>query len=176
MRLCSRSLSARHVARNVGILGVTPSGVAYSSAGGGTAQSAATPSAMPAYSPTNDYVPGADEPDLVKTDGDRLITVARGVLRVVDARTKQVTARLALSAAPQPWGASNLLIDGDRALVVISASGMLTPGGAGDASGGLGAPTPGGIPGPIDGETRYVLVDLSGQPRVLGTFTPSGSY
>jgi uncharacterized secreted protein with C-terminal beta-propeller domain len=165
-----------HASRNVGLWGVTSPGVARASAGGVTARSAATPAATPAYSPTNDYVPGADEPDLVKTDGDRLITVERGVLRVVDARTKQVTARLALSAAQQPWGASNLLVDGDRALVVLSANGMLTPGGAGQASGGLGAPTPGGIPGRIDDGTRYVLVDLSAQPRVLGTFTASGSY
>ncbi|HEY3088900.1 MAG TPA: beta-propeller domain-containing protein [Jatrophihabitantaceae bacterium] len=165
-----------HAARNVGIGGVTPPGVTYASAGGVTAQSAATPSASPAYSPTNDYVPGADEPDLVKTDGDRLITVERGVLRVVDARTEQVTTRLLLSAAPQTWGASNLLVEGDRALVIVSASGMLTPGGGGAALSGLGAPTPGGYPGPIDNGTRYVLVDLSGQPRVLGTFTPSGSY
>jgi hypothetical protein len=165
-----------HAARNVGIWGVTPPGVAYSSAGGVSAQNAATPSASPVYSPTNDYVPGADEPDLVKTDGDRLITVERGVLRVVDARTKQVSARLPLSTAPQTWGASNLLVEGDRALVILSASGMLTPGGAVEASGGLGAPTPGGIPGPIDNGTRYVLVALSGQPRVLGTFAPSGSY
>jgi uncharacterized secreted protein with C-terminal beta-propeller domain len=160
-----------HAARSVGIWGGTPPGVAYASAGG-AAQSAATPSASPAY----DYVPGADEPDLVKTDGDRLITVERGVLWVVDARTKQVATRLPLSAAPQAWGASNLLVEGDRALVILSASGMLTPGGGGEAPGGLVAPTPGGIPGPIDNMTRYVLVDLSGLPRVLGTFTPSGSY
>jgi uncharacterized secreted protein with C-terminal beta-propeller domain len=165
-----------HAARNVGIGGVAPPGIARASAGGVTAQSAATPSASPAYSPTNDYVPGADEPDLVKTDGDRLITVERGVLRVVDARTEQVTTRLPLSAAPQTWGASNLLVEGNRALVIVSASGMLTPGGGGAALSGLGAPTPGGYPGPMDSGTRYVLVDLSGQPRVLGTFTPSGSY
>src|SRR5215475_1046813 len=102
-----------HAARNVGLWGFTPPGVAYASAGGVAARTAATPSATPAHSATNDYVPGADEPDLVKTDGDRVITVERGVLRVVDARTKQVTARLPLGAASQSWGASNLLVEGD---------------------------------------------------------------
>jgi hypothetical protein len=41
------------------------------------------PAAAAPHSATNDYVPGADEPDLVKTNGSRVITVAGGVLRVV---------------------------------------------------------------------------------------------
>ena len=41
--------------------------------------------------------PGADEPDLVKTDGNRVITVERGVLRIVDTATRTVTARLKLA-------------------------------------------------------------------------------
>ena len=39
------------------------------------------------YSGTNTHEAGVDEPDLVKTDGRRIVTVASGTLRVVDAAT-----------------------------------------------------------------------------------------
>src|SRR5690606_24816458 len=43
--------------------------------------------AAPQHSGTNVHEAGVDEPDLVKTDGRRIVTVNRGVLRVVDAAT-----------------------------------------------------------------------------------------
>lgn len=79
-------------------------GMAYpvaAAAGAGVAAAApaaAVPAAAPAYSGTNDYVAGVDEPDLVKTDGRRIVTVANGVLEVIDAASRTVTGRLDLSA------------------------------------------------------------------------------
>ncbi len=48
------------------------------------------------HSSTNVHEAGVDEPDLVKTDGDRVITVNRGVLRVIDAESRKVTGTLRL--------------------------------------------------------------------------------
>jgi uncharacterized secreted protein with C-terminal beta-propeller domain len=71
-------------------------GAAHAAAGAGAA--AAAPAAVPAYSGTNDYVAGVDEPDLVKTDGRRIVIVADGVLEVIDAASRTVTGRLDLGA------------------------------------------------------------------------------
>ena len=84
---------------------------------------AAVPAPAPPHSTTNDYVPGADEPDLVKSDGSRVLTVERGVLRIVDTATKTVTARLTLADPQRAWGASNLLVEGNRALVILAGGG-----------------------------------------------------
>ncbi len=158
----------QHAARNVGIWGTTPRGLAPAAAGsGGAVERAAVPAAAPPHSGTNDYVSGADEPDLVKTDGSRVITVERGALRVVDTATRTVTARLKLADPARAWGASNLLVEGNRALVIFADRGVVASGGA---------VTPGPYPDPINEGTRYVLVDLSDEPKVLGTLTPSGDY
>jgi hypothetical protein len=157
----------QHAARSVGMWGATEAGLGAAAAGsGGAAERAAVPAAAAPHSATNDYVPGADEPDLVKTDGNRVITVAGGVLRVVDTGTRTVTARLKL-VNEQAWGASNLLVEGDRALVIFADRGVMS-------SGGGVAPSP--FSDPITGGTKYVLVDLSGSPKVLGTLMPSGDY
>ena len=124
----------------------------------------AAPAAAPAYSGTNDYVAGVDEPDLVKTDGRRIVTVASGVLEVIDAASRTVTGRLKLSAADggmadQP---ANLLLSGDHALVLTSGGPV-----AGGAAG------PGGSPRPVDG-SRLLLIDLAGRPSVMSSYVIEG--
>ncbi|MDP9862981.1 MULTISPECIES: beta-propeller domain-containing protein [Streptosporangium] len=116
----------------------------------------------PEHSTTNVHEAGVDEPDLVKTDGNRVITVNRGVLRVVDAATRKVTGTLKLVDAEQAWAPADLLVSGDRALVLFSGGGIIPFGAM--------AKRP-ASPGP-----RYVLVDLSGKPEVMGSFTPDGSH
>src|SRR5512142_1251375 len=97
---------------------------------------AAAPAAVPAYSGTNDYVAGVDEPDLVKTDGRRIVTIAGGVLEVIDAASRTVTGRLELRAAGEgiAYQPANLLLHGDHALVLTSggpvAEGATDSGGA----------------------------------------------
>jgi hypothetical protein len=105
---------------------------------------------------------GVDEPDLVKTDGKRIITVNRGVLRVVDAATKEVTGTLHLVPEDQPWVTADLLVHGDRALVMFT-SGEMIP---------LGAT----VKRPAFGGPRYTLVDLSGTPKELGSISPQGFH
>lgn len=66
------------------------------------------------HSATNIHESGVDEPDLAKTDGRRLVTVADGALRVIDVATRTVTSRL-----PVRRGAdARLLLHEDRALVM----------------------------------------------------------
>src|SRR5262249_9277694 len=78
-------------------------------------------SSTPAYSGTNNQESGVDEPDIVKTDGHRIVALANGGLRVVDAATRKVTGTLALQ-----YGGYQMLLDGDRALV-FSYGGYMFP-------------------------------------------------
>src|SRR5690348_7757887 len=147
-------------------------GTAYPAAAAGAPRAAAgagaataAPAAVPAYSGTNDYVAGVDEPDLVKTNGRRIVTVADGVLEVIDAASRTLTGHLELSTAggDMAYQPANLLLSGDHALVLTS---------AGPAAGG--ATGPGGYPQPGYG-SRLLLVDLAGRPSVMSSYTIEGS-
>jgi uncharacterized secreted protein with C-terminal beta-propeller domain len=124
--------------------------------------------ATPGYSGTNTHEAGVDEPDLVKTDGRRIVTVSGGTLRVVNAASRQVTGSLALD---QEGLGANLLLAGDHALVLTR--GAAQPGAAIDARPGIlpGEPNP-SAPGIA---SRLLLVDLAGAPRVLGRYSIDGS-
>jgi Beta propeller domain len=137
-------------------------GASYAAAGAGAA--AAAPAAVPAYSGTNDYVAGVDEPDLVKTDGRRIVTVANGVLEVIDAASRTVTGRLDLSDTGEDmaYQPANLLLSGDHALVLTNAGPM-----AGGAAGS------GDSAQPVYG-SRLLLVDLAGRPSVMSSYTIEG--
>lgn len=115
------------------------------------------PGAGPAYSGTNTHEAGVDEPDVVKTDGRRIVTITRaGVLTVVDASTRTVSGTLPLTDAsngrmPKVM-ATELLLSGNHALV-------------------LGAD----YSGRVGGEPLLTLVDLGGTPRVLGSYRIDGA-
>ncbi len=157
-----------------GLPGLTSSvnGTAYPAAAAGAPQAAAgagaaaaAPAAVPAYSGTNDYVAGVDEPDLVKTDGRRIVTAANGVLEVIDAASRTVTGRLELNAAGEgiAYQPANLLLSGDHALVLTSAGPVV------DSATGSG-----GSPQPVY-HSRLLLVDLAGRPSVMSSYTIEGS-
>jgi len=131
----------------------------------GMGASAAT--ATPAYSGTNDYEVGVDEPDLVKTDGSRVVTVAGGALQVIDAESRTATRGLNLAAATGDsvaYQPTNLLLSGDHALLLTDA-GFVADGVSGSAD---------GVPQPVAGP-RLLLVDLTGRPRVLSSYSIEGS-
>lgn len=130
----------------------------------------AAPQPPPAHSATNSYEADADEPDLVKTDGRRIVTVLDGTLRVIDVRTQQVTASVRL-----PDGhASDLLLHGDRALVFTRTGGIpLRPAASSPVEPGPPGHRPEAPDGPV-GPT-LVLVDLT-DADVIGTLTLDGSY
>ncbi|HEY7261451.1 MAG TPA: beta-propeller domain-containing protein [Trebonia sp.] len=136
---------------------------AAAAAGGSAAGSAApgyAPAATaPAFSGTNDYQPNVDEPDLVKTDGRRIVTVTAGTLEVIDAASRLVTGSLNLASARFPGGPANLLLSGDHALLLTSDEEMVSPDGPS---------------APVNGP-RFLLIDLSGQPRIIASYTIQGS-
>lgn len=78
------------------------------------------------YSGTNVQEEGVDEPDLVKTDGKRLVTMAGGRLRIVDltGERPRVAATLPITQQHQQ---AELFLDGDRVLVLHAAEPGNTP-------------------------------------------------
>jgi hypothetical protein len=123
------------------------------------AAASSTVTSAPDYSGTNVHEPGVDEPDIVKTDGSRIITVTNNVLRTVDVTSRSLTGELMLpghSGAPP-----ELLLRGDRALVLFPSTRVPT-----------------GLPW-VDQQpytSDVILVDLSGgRPRLAGALTVDGS-
>src|SRR3954468_5285807 len=121
---------------------------------------AARPAAQP-HSDTNVQEPGVDEPDLVKTDGRRIVTAAGGRLHVVDAASRRETGTLDLGAG-SAWSSGGLLLSGDRALVVLRPAITFV---RGDDTGRI---VDGGVT-PRNQGPRLVLVDLAGAPRVVSS-------
>jgi uncharacterized secreted protein with C-terminal beta-propeller domain len=128
-------------------------GVASGRQDSASASGARAAAATPRHSTTTVHEAGVDEPDLVKTDGRRLVSVAGGRLRVLELASRRVTAVLDLPAG----GPAQLLLHGDRALVIVPSDGWRS-----------GADRPAGA--------RFVLVDLTGAGRVLGTLTVDGMF
>jgi hypothetical protein len=116
----------------------------------------------PAFSGTNVHEQGVDEPDVVKTDGRRIVTVDRGVLRVVDAATRALTGQLSLGASAT--GPADLLIAGDRALVLVRGGFARLNEAAVDRV---------ALP-PDHGTPQLLLVDLAGTPRVISRYRGDG--
>ncbi|MFY1674279.1 beta-propeller domain-containing protein [Plantactinospora sp. WMMB334] len=148
-------------------------GAERAAAGADAAANRDTVPAGPGYSGTNTHEAGVDEPDMVKTDGRRIVTVDRGTLRVVDTASRRLTGTLRLDSDPNVgWApATDLLLHGDRALVLVAGHGMMEPAVA------RRAPRPAvppadeqGIAGP-----RLILVGLSGAPRILGEYRIDGA-
>lgn len=147
----------------------TEKGIAVDDTAPGMPLASGSSESTPAHSTTNDQEIGADEPDLVKSDGDRIVTVSGGVLRVVDAATRKVTGTLDLTMYAGSE-AAQLLVSGNRALVVLGTSGPGYPRIAVDGGG-----YNGGYP-PANSGTGYLLVDLGTQLSVIGTLHPKGGY
>jgi uncharacterized secreted protein with C-terminal beta-propeller domain len=76
------------------------------------------------YSGTNVQEQGVDEPDLVKTDGSTLFTVAGGRLNAVDVTGAKPKLLDSLELAN---GGQQLLLDGDRLLVLANGGYWFTP-------------------------------------------------
>ncbi|MBX7269696.1 beta-propeller domain-containing protein [Micromonospora sp. Llam7] len=123
---------------------------------------AAPPGGGTDHSTTNNHEAGADEPDLVKTDGRRIVTVTNGVLRVIDPASRLISAKLDLTGGREElrWSEHRLLLLGDHALVLAED-----------------LPAPDGVHRSRwrPGGTRLLLVDLAGGARVLGTYRIEGS-
>ncbi|MFA5890538.1 MAG: beta-propeller domain-containing protein [Actinomycetota bacterium] len=80
------------------------------------AMSAGAPSGGRDFSVTNVQEAGVDEPDLVKTDGDRIFVIAQGQFHYVDVRSGRP--RLAGTMDLPEGDGQELLLAGDRVLVL----------------------------------------------------------
>jgi beta propeller domain-containing protein len=156
----------------------TPAGAPVA-ASQGAANAGSAPSgqigAPPSYSGTNTATAGVDEPDLVKTDGRRIVTVIGGILRVVDAQSGQLTGVLDLTSWANAAGGApvNLLLAGDHALVLFNQSyqapGLPVPELPASTAGTESIPT--SISGP-----HLLLIDLSATtPRIISAYTIDGA-
>ncbi|USN45779.1 MAG: beta-propeller domain-containing protein [Candidatus Woesearchaeota archaeon] len=83
-------------------------------------------STTPAYSETNVQVSGVDEPDIIKTDGNYLYTIANNKLVIVDATTPQepeLVSETPISEDTTNWRsprATELFVNGDYVVVFVS--------------------------------------------------------
>jgi uncharacterized secreted protein with C-terminal beta-propeller domain len=126
---------------------------------------AAEDSSGPAFSTTNVQEVGVGEPDLAVTDGSRLVTVVGGTLRVVDLSGDSP---VVVSQLEVPGGASQLLVDGDHALVIGGGWGDVMPMGRGIAVDQI------AVAGGAD--TTLTRVDLDGGAHVVGTIEVDAGY
>lgn len=107
------------------------------------------------YSGTNTHERDVDEPDLVKTDGKRIVMVGNGTLHIIDAASKRETHRV-----PVEKGASQILLHDDRVLV-LSSGGTAIP---------FDAPALRSPHYPYRTGTQVQLIDISGMPKVIGEY------
>ena len=154
-----RSLEESRRHTGSGPIGVVPPATLEDAAGSAEAQpDSGAASSAPRHSSTTVHEAGVDEPDLVKTDGRRIVSVTGGELRVTD----PVTHRVTTARTRGPIGDSaTVSLHGDRALV---AAGSQRRSGRYRGTG-----------------SALTLFDLgpSGstpQPRELGTLSTDGEY
>ncbi len=72
------------------------------------------------FSTTNVQVEGVDEPDIIKTDGERILVLADGTLHYVDVDGTTVRSSIELNFAERNvffWG-QEILVSGDRVFVI----------------------------------------------------------
>jgi hypothetical protein len=134
-------------------------------------KSASGDGGVPGFSDTNVQVEGVDEPDIVKTDGERILTVANGRLYLASAGRNRIVDSLAL---PETMYDAQLLLAGDRAIVFGSADyGVPVPLAEGIDGGGATQPEP----HPSIPSTRVVQVDIDGDTlAVTDTFELDGVH
>jgi hypothetical protein len=116
-------------------------------------------------STTNVQVAGVDEPDVVKSDGDRVLAVASGRLHLVSAGEARVLASIDL---PADLAAADLLLAGDRALVVGTGAHLVEPAAASGVARDI---------APMATSTIVAEVDLGGGTLDLShSFRLDGTY
>lgn len=120
--------------------------------------------ATPAFSETNVQVEGVDEPDMVKTDGNRIVVMSQGQLVVVDVTGDEPveTGRLTL----RDLSAQRLFLNGDKVLLFGSVWNH--------------GPIPlleDGVVGPrtVTPVVQIIEVDITDTPDVVRTMTIDGA-
>jgi hypothetical protein len=117
------------------------------------------------YSGTNVQVLGVDEPDMVKSDGNRIVVLSEGMLIVADVTgpEPEMTGRLQVG----DFSVQSLFLSGDTVLMFGSGWMPVVPMVEGDA---MIAPVP-------DSPTlQLIQVDMSGDPEIVRTMTIDGRF
>lgn len=131
-----------------------------------TAEDSATEGGSASYSGTNVQVLGVDEPDMVKTDGERIVVLSEGVLIVADVSGDEprVLSRLQVG----DLAVQNLFLSGDTVLMFGSAWNWgPTPLIEGDAEFAPSYQTP---------TLQIIEVDISGDAEIIRKMTIDGSF
>ena len=91
----------------------------FNNSGIGVAENTSTQSAAGGFSTTNTQVAGVDEPDIIKTDGSRILAVAQNHLHYIDISGPEPNYRGSLALnSDEDWGYDQeIFISGNRALV-----------------------------------------------------------
>lgn len=138
-----------------------------SAASGGDVDSATSaPVQGEDFSGTNVQVVGVDEADIVKTDGERIVSLVDGLLKVVDVSGSEAVT-IGTLRFDEIWP-QEMLLDGDTVLVLGSGGEIAIPveplGGAAESFESFG-PT-----------TAIAKIDISGDPTVESLLTVEGNY
>jgi len=118
-----------------------------------------------AFSGTNVQVLGVDEPDIVKTDGERIVVLSEGTLIVADITGSEprVVGRLQIGNL----SVQSLFLSGDTVLMFGSEWNSFRPLVEGDAEFAPSYQTP---------SVQLVQVDISGNPEVVRTMSIDGQF
>ena len=158
------SYARRNATRTVGPWGFGGPSPGVTRVGAPVAEQKAGVDTGTEFSGTNVQEEGVDEPDIVKTDGKRIVAIAQGKLRSLDVTGARPRLRDSLDLSDS--FAHELLVEGDRALVVSRSGGGIVP-------------LPSIRMGPDYAEkTVLTEVDLGspGALRVVRTLTVEGGY
>ena len=142
-------------------------------------------SAPPAFSGTNVQEQGVDEPDVLKSDGRRLVTLAKDKLQIADITGKAPRRLGSLDFAVDGHKPAELLVIGDR--VVVFSTGYGGRGGPGVLEDRAVVGSSGRSSAGSSGSSTWVgwsqsstvrIVDISdpAKPNVVSTLTLEGQY
>lgn len=99
--------------------GAVPFAVEDSAADGAETSAGSAGGGDSSHSGTNNQVEGVDEADVVKTNGEVIVTSVSGTIRVVDVATAEVVATIEVPGQEEGGGAE-LLLDGTDLVVLAS--------------------------------------------------------
>ncbi len=128
-------------------------------------QAAAADSSVPNYSSTNVQVIGVDEPDIVKTDGKRIVVLSEGNLIIADVTgdEPEVTGRLNVAN----HSIQSMFLSGDRVLMFGSQWSTFQPLVESDAEFAPVYQTP---------TIQIIEVDISDDPEIVRTMSIDGRF
>ena len=118
------------------------------------------------FSGTNVQVLGVDEPDMVKTDGERIVLLSEGMLIVADVTGDEpvVSGRLHLGSR----SVQSLFLSGDRVLLFGSVWTTFHPLASADAAG--------IAPEYQSPSMELIEIDISGEPEIVRSVTIDGQF